>query len=102
MSDDDFQDIAPWAPGRVVLYQFLSEREPGLRSRDNHCALPCYDLRVMFDLPFQELILHREVFAAVVEPAVEDVNGDIALAPVLLSLMKKTIQHWDLRSAVAL
>ena len=104
----DYQKIAPWAAGRPSLYSFLKEREPELRKGATRCELPCdkfykeADEGGAFHLPFREFILRRDVFAAVVEPAVADLPGSVVLAPILLDLLEKTVLQMDARSCIAL
>ena len=99
---NNFHQIAPWARGRTALYPFLKEWEAALRGGDVYCKLPCDAVSKTIQLPFKEMVQREDLFVAIVKPAIEALDGNTALAPVLFDLLGKTLEQMVAESSVAL
>jgi hypothetical protein len=93
---------APWNPQRTALLPFLQGIEGQLRAGHVGHALPCDDLDADLRLPLRDMVQRLDVFAAAVEPAVDEIPDHLALAQVLARLIDEIATQPDLVSGIRL
>jgi len=93
---------AAWNPERAALLPFLHSVEGELRAGRVGYSLPCDEVRGLLQLPFRELVIQTELFAARVEPVVDDFSNDSDLASALASVIDEVTQKADPRAQIRL
>src|SRR5688572_18129693 len=86
---------AAWNPERAALLPFLHTVERELRAGRVGYPLPCNAVSGLLQLPFRELVIQTDLFAARVEPVVDDFKNDSELASALAGLIDEVTEKAD-------